>query len=279
MDRTDIGSRKAIAVYQAIFYSLFQAGMTALTVFVCLYQTARGKWGIMIAFSVSVSVDYVAQIVESVAFASDWGGQWLYILFMISSVGLFSAFILYLHLITSYLKPCLIRKRMFQTARIHIYSIAAPILVVAAHTLMTIYLIATGSIESSTPARSCLSALELLMHALIALISIWNLMLKRKYHKKYLKTRCYSWAIAMFFVFNASMSTIVAVEQDESFTMYSVTACVNLAIDLCPMIAFMYFALYSKNKTMEGNNGWGSPFDERTGSFLHNSPLQSHSFA
>ncbi|MDR3548778.1 MAG: hypothetical protein P4M11_11030 [Candidatus Pacebacteria bacterium] len=234
--------REEIAVCQAVFYSLFQVGMTAMIVLVCMYQTARGKWGIMIAFSISVSVDYVAQVVQSVSTATKHVGYLADIAFTVSSAGLFSAFVIYCYLIAAHVRPSLIRKRMKIMAYVHTYSVLLPVTVALIYmSLLVYYYFFSREVE-----QEYTKYLDLLMHILIAIIAIWNMFLKRKYHRKYLKTKCYSWTVTLFFTLDAVLTVIDKSFYDGSYHMFIFRSCVDLYTDLCPLMAFIYFALYSK---------------------------------
>ena len=243
MDNLAEHRERSIALCQAVIYSVFQIAISILTVFVCLYHYVRGKWQTMVVFSIFVSIDYIAQVAQSLSFMSEGNSIRSHIFYVTSCVGQLGSLVLYLYLIASSLTSYLIRKRKFWTARLHVYSVCAPAAVGIVHTLLAFYYI---FFNNNVMIFGVLELLENVLHWLIALISVWNIVLKRKYYKKYINTRCYSWAIVTFFFSNAVVSIPIMMMGDDTYGAFIFQTCVNVVIDLGPMLAFMHFALAYK---------------------------------
>ena len=238
MDNEDIPDEKRIAFYQIIVYSILQILLTAVTFYVCIYHSFRGKWTIMILFSVFVSVDYIGQIVQWYFFINEVGGAWNTSFVVICICGDIGPCITYLYLVALSIKPYLIRKAKAHIAKMHLRSVLLPLIASLVYIGIALYNIFTKAEEIRN------WYIEIFIYSLLAVIAVWNILLKKFYYKKYKKSKCYSWTIVAFFIFDAMFSVWLALIPENDSRWFLIDAILYLLFDLGPIMAFMYFALF-----------------------------------
>ncbi len=233
---------RVFSFYEMLVYILFQLGLTVLMVQVCMYQSFRGKWAVMVAFSLFTCVNYCSQILESACILLDANKAFTQTCGCLGTFGEVGSFLLYLYLMALSLRPGLVRRGKFALAQAHVWGLVLPAAVEAVS--LTIYLY---TIYFSADSVHSVEDLDYVIYLTVAGYAGWNVVLKRWYHKKYRNSRCYSWAIVLFFAVTAVAKVFVCVLDDRSYLMFALNECVCLFIDVGPMMAFMYFALYSRS--------------------------------
>ena len=255
-----------IGKYQIGIYSLFQVCLTALIIQVCRYHSFRGKWSIMITFSVFVSVDYIGQISSNILSLYKVNKYVIGIMLQISILGELGSYVLYLYLVVVSIRPSLIRKAKYLMAKFHVWTAILPVgltLGYFAACAINVYLGINDELEIY------MKYIQVGIYFSITFIATWNIVLRKMYYKKYKQTRCYSWTTVGFFAFNAVFELFLVLTNEKSRQMFIFCSSMNLLFDLGPMLAFMQFGLYYRIALTRDAGGRSNSLNESMSSPLH----------
>ena len=242
---------KLIAICQIVLYSIMQVFLCFMIIYISIYHSFRDKWTTMVFFSVFVSIDYFGQIFESCFFVYEVSGVWQRLSEVASVFGDIGSCILYLYLVATSVRPYLVRAGKLHIAKAHSRSVLVLLIASVPYIGLMVYYSLSDEMEIHN------RYLELIVYFLVALLGLWNIVLKKYYSKKYIKTRCYSWTILGFFIATALFSLWLALYDMKGHTEFLIKSCVMFILDLGPLLAFIYFAVFYRigQSKESGENG------------------------